>query len=78
MSATHPAFALAEEDLALVEMARGFAEAELAPHAVRWDEEKHFPVETLRRAGELGMGGLSIGEGHGGSGPARCRGLRTR
>lgn len=53
------------------EMARGFAMEELAPQAERWDEEHVFPVETLRKAAELGFGGVYVAEDVGGSGLSR-------
>lgn len=56
---------------AILEMAAGFALRELAPHALGWDEAKHFPVETLRKAGELGMGGICVAEDVGGTGLGR-------
>jgi alkylation response protein AidB-like acyl-CoA dehydrogenase len=56
---------LTEEQRALVETAESFAAKELAPHAVEWDREKHFPVDVLRRAAELGMAGLYVGEEYG-------------
>lgn len=40
--------------------ARDFARKELLPHASEWDENKQFPVETLRAAAQLGFGGLYI------------------
>ena len=40
--------------------ARDFARKELLPHASKWDEKKHFPVETLRAAAQLGFAGLYI------------------
>ncbi len=60
-------FELTEERQALRDMARAFSEAELAPHAARWDEEAIFPVETLRQAAALGMAGIYVGAEHGGS-----------
>jgi len=60
-----------EERAALVEAVRDFAESELAPNAARWDAEKHFPVDTLRRAGELGLGAICVREDVGGSGLSR-------
>lgn len=65
------AFALTEDQLAIQEMARGFAAETLAPHAVRWDEEKHFPIAEMRAAAALGMGGIYIAEDVGGSGLSR-------
>ena len=44
------AFSLTEDQIAIRDMAQGFASETLAPHAVRWDEEKHFPVEEMRAA----------------------------
>lgn len=60
-----------EDQLALVEMVRDFATTELAPHAGEWDENHHFPVDVLAQAGELGMGGIYVGEEYGGSGLSR-------
>jgi alkylation response protein AidB-like acyl-CoA dehydrogenase len=73
MSATHPAFALSEDDIALQEMALGFAAEQIAPHAIEWDEKKHFPDQTLRAAAALGMGGLYVREDVGGSGLTRLQ-----
>jgi alkylation response protein AidB-like acyl-CoA dehydrogenase len=64
-------FQLSEDHLAIQEMARGFAAENLAPHAVEWDEKKHFPVDILRQAAALGMGGIYIREDVGGSGLTR-------
>jgi alkylation response protein AidB-like acyl-CoA dehydrogenase len=64
-------FALTSDQLAIQEMALGFAATTLAPHAVRWDEEKHFPVAEMREAAALGMGGIYINEDVGGSGLTR-------
>jgi alkylation response protein AidB-like acyl-CoA dehydrogenase len=64
-------FALTEDQLAIQEMASAFAADTLAPHAMRWDEEKHFPVEEMRAAAALGMGGIYISEDVGGSGLSR-------
>ncbi len=64
-------FALTEDQLAIQEMALGFAADRLAPNAIRWDEEKHFPIEEMRAAAALGMGGIYINEDVGGSGLSR-------
>ncbi|MER2537557.1 MAG: acyl-CoA dehydrogenase family protein [Rhizobiaceae bacterium] len=64
-------FNLSEEQAAIAEMALSFAAEELAPFALAWDRDKHFPVETLRRAGGLGMGGLYVREESGGAGLGR-------
>ena len=62
---------LSEDQQALVGMVRDFAATALAPHAAQWDEDKHFPVDVLAEAGALGMGGIYVGEEHGGSGLSR-------
>lgn len=56
-----------DERAALLEAVRDFAQSELAPHALEWDEQKHFPRDVLGRAGELGLGGLYVREDVGGS-----------
>src|SRR4051794_2085822 len=66
-TAPQAAFSLNEEQLALSELARDFARRHLAPHAVEWDETKHFPVDVMREAASLGMGGIYIPEDVGGS-----------
>ncbi len=43
-------FALNEDQIAVRDMARDFAAEKIAPHAIRWDEEKHFPVDVMREA----------------------------
>ena len=60
-------FALNEDQLAVRDMARDFAAEKIAPHAIRWDEEKHFPVDVMREAAKLGIGGVYIRDDVGGS-----------
>ena len=64
-------FTLTEEQRAIRETAREFAEREFRPHAARWDEEQIFPVDALRQAAALGFAGIYIGEDVGGSGLGR-------
>jgi hypothetical protein len=64
-------FALNDDQAAIQAAARAFAEAELAPHSARWDEDREFPVETLRAAAALGFAGLYVREDVGGSGLSR-------
>jgi hypothetical protein len=47
---------------------RNFAETEMAPHVMRWDEEQHFPVEIVPKMSELGMLGAIMPPELGGSG----------
>ena len=60
-------FALNEDQIAVRDMARDFAAEKIAPHAIRWDEEKHFPVDVMREAAALGIGGVYIRDDVGGS-----------
>lgn len=60
-----------DDQQALVETVRDFATKELAPHAVEWDQQKHFPLDVLAAAGELGLGGIYAQEDVGGSGLTR-------
>ena len=60
-------FNLTEDQLAIEDAARAFAAAELAPHSARWDEEKYFPVDVLRKCAGLGFAGLYVAEDVGGS-----------
>jgi alkylation response protein AidB-like acyl-CoA dehydrogenase len=64
-------FQLGEDQLAIRDMALGFAAERLAPFAIEWDREKHFPVDVMREAAALGMGGIYVSEAHGGSGLSR-------
>ena len=64
-------FALSEEQLAIAEMARDFADENLAPKAMEWDETGHFPIDVVRSVGELGLAGIYVKEDVGGSGLGR-------
>ncbi|HEY3695650.1 isobutyryl-CoA dehydrogenase [Phenylobacterium sp.] len=64
-------FDLTEDQRAIEDAARAFATAELAPHSARWDAEKHFPVDVLRKAAGLGFAGLYVADDVGGSGLTR-------
>jgi alkylation response protein AidB-like acyl-CoA dehydrogenase len=64
-------FELPETTRALRETALDFARARIAPHALAWDEQRHFPVEVLREAAALGMAGLYVREESGGAGLTR-------
>jgi alkylation response protein AidB-like acyl-CoA dehydrogenase len=64
-------FTLTEEQRAIRETARDFAEREFRPYAARWDEECIFPVDALRQAAALGFAGIYVGEAMGGSGLTR-------
>src|ERR1700736_5974648 len=67
-------FALNEDQVAVRDMAREFAAEKIAPYAVRWDEEKHFPADVMREAAKLGIGGIYIRDDVGGSALTRFDG----
>jgi alkylation response protein AidB-like acyl-CoA dehydrogenase len=64
-------FALTADQIAIQDMARAFADEQLAPHALQWDADKFFPVDTIRAVAPLGMAGIYIREDAGGSGLKR-------
>ncbi|MCS2610133.1 acyl-CoA dehydrogenase family protein [Halomonas dongshanensis] len=64
-------FELNDDQVAFADMARDFANRELAPHAAEWDREAHFPVEVIKRAGELGFCSLYAPERVSGLGLSR-------
>ncbi|MFE7119146.1 acyl-CoA dehydrogenase family protein [Streptomyces sp. NPDC057654] len=66
---------LTEDQQALVEATLDFAEDHLAPRAVQWDQDKHFPLDVLRKAAGLGLGGIYVRENAGGSGLSRADGV---
>jgi glutaryl-CoA dehydrogenase (non-decarboxylating) len=59
-------FTLNEELLAMKEAARDFTRKEIVPNADKWDEEHYFPIEVVRKMGELGYYGCPIPEEYGG------------
>ncbi|WP_163371515.1 acyl-CoA dehydrogenase family protein [Endozoicomonas acroporae] len=62
---------LSEQQIAFRDLARQFADAELAPHAAQWDLDCHFPVDVIRAAGDLGFCALYTHESMGGLGLSR-------
>lgn len=61
-------FRLTDEQQQIKAMVREFGESEIKPHLGEWDEAQHFPVDTFRRAGELGMLAVTFPEEYGGTG----------
>ena len=59
---------LSDEQRMARDMARDFAQAELAPHAAQWDEEGYVPDAVLAKMGELGLMGMLVPEEWGGTG----------
>ena len=64
-------FALTDDQRAIQDAARAFSADLLAPNAAEWDEAKHFPVDVMRQAAEMGFCGIYTGEEHGGMGLGR-------
>ncbi|MEM7007290.1 MAG: isobutyryl-CoA dehydrogenase [Pseudomonadota bacterium] len=60
-----------DEQVMIQDMARKFAADQLAPNSKRWDEEKHFPVDVIKQAAELGFAGIYVREDVGGSALSR-------
>lgn len=61
-------FQLSDDQLAVRKMVREFAESEIAPHVMKWDESQEFPREVIARLGDLGMLGVIVPEAYGGAG----------
>ena len=61
-------FSFSEEQQQLRRTVREFAEAEIAPHVMEWDEASHFPAEILPKLGEMGLLGVIFPEELGGAG----------
>ncbi len=61
-------FELTEEQKQMKMSVREFAEAEIAPHVLEWDEAQHFPIELKPKLAELGLMGVIFPEDYGGAG----------
>jgi len=61
-------FRLTEEQELLRRTIREFAEAEIAPHALAWDQAQHFPGELIPALAQLGLMGIQVPEAYGGAG----------
>ena len=61
-------FELTDEQELLRRSIREFAETELRPHVMEWDNAQHFPVELLPKLAELGLMGVQFPEVYGGAG----------
>jgi alkylation response protein AidB-like acyl-CoA dehydrogenase len=65
MMATHDF--LTDDQRAIRDMARDFAQNELAPHAAQWERDKWIPDAVVTQMGELGLLGMTVGDEWGGS-----------
>lgn len=61
-------FSLTDEQQQLRRTVREFAESEIAPHVMDWDEASHFPSEIIPNLAEMGLLGVIFPEEHGGAG----------
>ena len=57
-----------ESEAMISQMVRDFAEKEIRPHVMHWDEEQIFPKELFRKMGELGLMGVLVPSAYGGAG----------
>jgi alkylation response protein AidB-like acyl-CoA dehydrogenase len=62
---------LTETQTAIVATAKAFADAEIAPNALKWDLDRHFPDTTMRSLGAIGLGAMVVREESGGTGLTR-------
>ncbi|NGN39453.1 acyl-CoA dehydrogenase [Mesorhizobium sp. CGMCC 1.15528] len=60
-------FDLNEDQRAIQEMAEAFAQDRVAPNALEWDKQRHFPADVIRETGPLGLGGIYVRDDVGGS-----------
>ena len=61
-------FSFTDEQTHLRKSVREFAEGEIAPHVLEWDETQHFPTEILPKLAEMGLMGVIFPEQYGGAG----------
>ncbi|MEO8447549.1 MAG: acyl-CoA dehydrogenase family protein [bacterium] len=60
-------FNLSEQELAVQKLARDFAQNEILPHVMKYDEAQEFPMEIAKKLGEIGFLGIIFPEEFGGS-----------
>jgi alkylation response protein AidB-like acyl-CoA dehydrogenase len=61
-------FSFSEELLEIKRIVREFAEKEIRPHVMEWDEKQIFPIDVLKKLGQLGFLGVFIPTEYGGAG----------
>ncbi len=61
-------FSLTDEQQQLRRTVRAFAEGEILPHVMEWDEASHFPSEIIPKLAEMGFLGVIFPEKYGGAG----------
>ncbi|XP_047248318.1 isobutyryl-CoA dehydrogenase, mitochondrial [Girardinichthys multiradiatus] len=70
-SCIDPSYGLTDEQKEFQKVAFDFAANEMTPHMAEWDQKEIFPVETMRKAAQLGFGGIYVRPEVGGSGLSR-------
>jgi alkylation response protein AidB-like acyl-CoA dehydrogenase len=60
-------FRLSEDQALLRRTVREFAETEMRPHVMEWDESQHFPMDLLPKLADLGLMGIQFAEEYGGA-----------
>ncbi|NWI47052.1 ACAD8 protein, partial [Picathartes gymnocephalus] len=70
-SCIDPSTGLTEDQKEFQKVALDFAAKEMAPYMAEWDEKEIFPVEMMRKAAQLGFGGIYVKPDVGGSGLSR-------
>jgi len=63
-------YILSEENKMFRDVVRKFAEKEIAPHVMKWEEERNYPEEFYRKLSDMGFMGLLVPEEYGGAGGA--------
>jgi alkylation response protein AidB-like acyl-CoA dehydrogenase len=61
-------FDLSDEQLEIKRSVREFAEREIRPHVMEWDEAQHFPLELIPKLAALGLMGVTFPAEYGGAG----------
>jgi alkylation response protein AidB-like acyl-CoA dehydrogenase len=61
-------FRLTDEQIQIKQTVKDFAESEIKPHVMKWDEAQTFPLDVVKKLGELGMLGAIFPEEYGGAG----------
>lgn len=61
-------FSKTENQKMITQMIKDFAEKEIRPNIMTWDESQEFPVQLFKKLGELGLMGVFVPEQYGGSG----------
>ncbi len=64
-------FAGTDEQVAIFDLAKTFAEEHIAPYALEWEKAGAVPKDLWPKLAELGFGGLYVSETHGGTGLSR-------